>query len=717
MSSKWRPTLQQVFALSLLGLLLALGGLLWLGFNGSKRNILRSSENYRELAARFISSRVTDYLNQAPDAVADFEQKAQYGLINFKDTTSVQQTLLSLLLANENLSEATFTYANTIGPPNLGAAKIDPASVGQVAIVRAPRRGGFIRRLTWYDNGKYVTANDELLPDSPARPLHSYVVPDPSQHLTFQTAYHDDYGALIITDLHWAQLDLNLPEDKRRVEVSVQKTVEDKPGHFVGVLRVGLLAAKIDQAVHQHITGPGQPDDHLIFLCDQDGRLITGFPGHEQVTLSGNDDLRVPTDGIPEPVVRALKEPALAKVDSEHPNASTMFTLNHKAYLCSFHYLPMTQDWIVGIVVPRDFYLGDMIRASWKIFWSALAVVAAIVAAGTVILRLVLRAQSLVLQETARMNRFEFAPSRHESPIRDVQEVLGGLEKAKTAVRAMSKYVPVKLVRQLYHDGQEPVLGAAPAELSVLFTDIRDFTTFAEQMPPDQLAEVLGRYLQVMATVIQGEKGTIDKYIGDAVMVFWNAPDPVEHHETLACRTALRCCDALQRLYAMPDWGDAPRFETRFGLHRCQASVGHFGSPERFNYTAIGDGINLTSRLEALNKYYGTTIIASETIHAVAKEEFEFRLLDRVSVKGKMQGITIYELRGARTSGQSRSVLVEQYEAAFDLYQLGDFAGAATLLTAQPGDDPPSDVLLARCRAYAAKPPPDWNGVYGFTSK
>ena len=715
MGMKWRPTLRQVFAVSLLGLMLALSALLWLGFNGSKRTILRSSENYRDLAARFISSRVTAYLNQAPEAVDDFERKGQYGLIDFKSPASVQQALLSLLLANENLSEATLTYANTVGPAKDGAAPIDPMSVGQIAIVRAPKRGGFLRRFTWYENGKFMAANDLLAPDSPPKPIHSYAVPDPSQHLTFQTAYHDSYGQIITTDLHWAQLDVNLPEEKRRVEVSVQKTVEDKPGHFVGVLRVGLLAAKIDEAVQQHITGPGEPDQHLIFLCDQQGRLITGFPEHEHVTLTG-DDLRIPADGIPGPVVRALKEPALAQVDETHPNAATMFTIDRKVYLCSFHYLPMTQDWIVGIVVPRNFYLGDMIHATWQIFWAGLAMVSAIVVAGIMVLRFVLHAQSLVLQETSRMNRFEFAPSRHESPLGDFQEVLGGLERAKTAVRAMSKYVPVNLVRQLYRDGEEPRLGASPAELSVLFTDIRDFTTFAEQMPPDQLAEVLGRYLQVMATVIQGEKGTIDKYIGDAVMVFWNAPEPVEDHERLVCRTALRCSEALQKLYAMPEWGDAPRFETRFGLHRCQASVGHFGSPERFNYTAIGDGINLTSRLEALNKYYGTTIIASETIYEAAKEDFNFRLLDRVAVKGKMQGITIYELLSAREAGQPRPSEMDRYEEAFAFYQQGAFARAIPLLETQP-NDPPSVMLLARCRGFLAQPPDAWDGVYGFTSK
>ena len=297
-----------------------------------------------------------------------------------------------------------------------------------------------------------------------------------------------------------------------------------------------------------------------------------------------------------------------------------------------------------------------------------------------------------------------------------MQEVLGSLEKAKAAMRAMSKYVPIGLVRQLYHDGEEPMLGACPAELSVLFTDIRDFTAIAEQLPPARLAEVLGRYLQVMATIIQGEKGTIDKYIGDAVMVFWNAPDLVENHELLACRTALRCCEALQELYARADWGDAPRFETRLGLHRCQASVGHFGSPERFNYTAIGDGINLTSRLEGLNKHYGTTIIASETIRAAAHEHFDFRLLDHVAVKGKLQGIAIYELLAARDETYQRAPEIDRYEEAFALYQRGDFAGAGALLETQP-QDPPSVVLLARCLLLIADPPSEWTGVYAFATK
>ena len=219
-----------------------------------------------------------------------------------------------------------------------------------------------------------------------------------------------------------------------------------------------------------------------------------------------------------------------------------------------------------------------------------------------------------------------------------------------------------------------------------------------------------------MAETIQSKRGTVDKYIGDSVMTFWNAPEKVEGHAILACHAALLCRDALNQLYSSSTWGNAPRFETRFGLHRCVASVGHFGAPDRLNYTAIGDGINLTSRLEGLNKFYGTHLIVSETIYESAKDEFEFRLLDRVAVKGKMEGIVIYELIAPREKESHRPDFIVAYEEAFVMYQRGDFAEAVTLLEKRIGD-PPSAVLLARCREFAKNPPRDWSGVHAFSAK
>jgi adenylate cyclase len=717
MIPKWRPTLQQVLAFGFVGLLLGLGLLYYLVLNGSEQTILQSSERYRALASREVSRQVTEYLQEAPAAVSDFEEQIRHGIVVPKDLDSDERALFSLLLANPNISEATLTYASRKGSGDYPAS-LDSSYSGQIAVLRSAQ-GGFVRKRTWYNGSNFISESDPLTANALSRPFvatAAIAATDPTRHPTFQAAVQSDlYGQLIWTDLHWSQIDDILPEEQRRVEVSVQKAIEAAPGQFAGVLRIGLMKAQIDGAVRQHITAPNETDPHLIFICDNEGRLITGFGNRNHVTISG-DDLRIGTNEVPPVVARALREPVLERVGGAMPTAATSFQFNNKDYLCTFANLPQTQGWIVGIVVPRAFYLGQLLQIRKRVLCASLILTAVLAVAGGLFLRGTARAQSLVLQETARMNRFEFSPMQNSSRLRDVDEVLTGLERAKTAMRAMSKYVPVNLVRQLYRDGREPVLGGKACELSVLFTDIKGFASIAEALPPDRLAEILGRYLQEMAAVIHQEKGTIDKYIGDAVMAFWNAPEIVPAHELAVCRAALRCRDALRTLYNSPEWGKAPRFETRFGLHRCQASVGHFGAPDRFNYTAIGDGINLTSRLEGLNKYYGTTIIASETIYAAAKEQFKFRLLDRVAVQGKSQGITIYELVAEANSQEAQSQRLNYYEQAFALYQRADFTAALALLETHP-EDLPSAVLAARCRDLKAHPPDDWNGVYVFDLK
>jgi len=705
---------------SLLGLLLSLALLFYLVLSGSERTVLQSAERFRDTASREVIKGVTAYLNEAPQAVAYFEKQVGYGLIDPRAPDSIQAGLLSLLLANDDLSEASLTYAESKGFGPNGDIQLAAMSAGQVMVVRSATDGQFIVQRTRFDGTKFVSESRMLqgqARDEPPPFEREDKATDPTSHPTFQTpARKGFYGRLLWTDLHWSQVDEKLPEDRRRVEVSVQKAIEDSHAHFAGVLRVGLLKDRIDRTVRMHIADTGGHDPHLIFLCDSEGRLITGFGKNDRVAAFG-DDLRIAMSNAPPAVVAALTQPALKGVDREHPLSATSFLSGGSIYLCTFRALPDTQDWIVGVVVPRDYYLRELLRTRRQVLWASLALISAIVVVGVLIVHSVTRAHSLIVAESARMNEFEFSRSESSSWLHDVGDVLRGLEKAKAAMRAMGKYVPVDLVRRLYHECKEPVLGGESVELSVMFTDIKGFTPFAEQTAPDKLAEILGRYLDVMATVIQNEKGTIDKYIGDAVMAFWNAPELVMDHSVLACRAALKCRMELQALYDSPAWEGAPHFETRFGLHKCTASVGHFGAPDRFNYTAIGDGINLASRLEALSNRYGTTIIVSENIYAAAKESFEFRLLDRVAVKGKMQGVTIYELVAERMAEGKRPVHIVRYEEAFETYQRGDFQAALALLQTQ-SQDRPSVVLAERCRELLKNPPPsDWNGVCVLTSK
>ena len=286
------------------------------------------------------------------------------------------------------------------------------------------------------------------------------------------------------------------------------------------------------------------------------------------------------------------------------------------------------------------------------------------------------------------------------------------------AMRLLGKYAPVDLVRRLYRDKSEPVRGGELMEISIMFSDIKGFTALSEQLDPNRLAEMLGLYLDTLSCIIQRDtQGTIDKYIGDAIMAIWNAPEPVPDHPQMACLAALRCRDAARSLAQAPEWREFPVFETRFGLHCAKALVGHFGARDRMNYTAIGDAINLASRLEGLNKLYGTSIIASGTIVDRAKEVFDFRLLDVVAVKGKSDPIRIYELLGTKGAFEDCRQVVSTYESAFSAYAAGKFESALAVLQ-ENASDPPSTVLIERCKAFLQVPPPaDWRGIHISASK
>jgi adenylate cyclase len=271
----------------------------------------------------------------------------------------------------------------------------------------------------------------------------------------------------------------------------------------------------------------------------------------------------------------------------------------------------------------------------------------------------------------------------------------------------------VDLVRRLYRMNAEPTLGGDPSDVTLMFTDIKEFTPIAEQLAPGDLALLLGEYFAALTAAIHENGGIVDKFIGDAVMALWNVPTPAPDHPHLACEAALECLRASRQLAKSPLLRNLPPLVTRIGLHRGPVLVGHFGAPDRMSYTVLGDGVNLAARLEGLNKQYGTHVIVSETVREAAAKGFRFRLLDRVVVKGKSHGIRIYELRGPAAEPDPAAEVIRRYVAALAAYWDRDFEAAVALLAGQEASDPPSRVLAARCRELAADPPPpEWDGVY-----
>jgi adenylate cyclase len=242
-------------------------------------------------------------------------------------------------------------------------------------------------------------------------------------------------------------------------------------------------------------------------------------------------------------------------------------------------------------------------------------------------------------------------------------------------------------------------------------------------MEPDVLVAALGEYFERMSHEILAKQGTVDKYIGDAVMAFWGAPHVQDAHALLACRAALAMRDALREMQKRLSADGKPLIEARIGINTGVALVGNIGSPSRMNYTAMGDAVNLASRLEGLNKVYGTTIAVGETTALLVRGEMELRPLDFVAVKGKARAILVYELLGERGKVDERDLrAAESHAQALELYRARRFGEAAHIFeqvaSALGPNDEASRLLLRRCRRYAKQPPEeDWDGSYVMAEK
>lgn len=722
LKGSFRPTLTQTFIFAFLSLLLLLVMLFFILIRGSSHSILESSERVRNEASREIVFRVTDYLNQAVRVSDALEESISRGAIQLQDPVSLEAGLYSILIANRDIEEVTLTYAKATGFDEDGQIVLADEGRGQMTVYRSTR-GTLDTRLLKQDSRGFRCDLKRRGEKEGFRAGHYLPerenAADPTEHPTFTTPSSKSFGGRMLwSDLHFSPLEEDWPESKRHTRVSVQKSLSSKKGEFIGVLRVALSADQIDKITRIKLSENSQTDPHRIFLCDGKGRLITRL-GTEDVFTEIEGDLRVKAQNLPEEIKTALQDPGLSQVTSEHPLHAGRFELKGQTYLTTFRALGDTQDWIAGIVVPESYYLGSLEKIRHETLFATFGVMIFILIAGYFLLKSVVGAQKQIVSETGKMNLFDFSPAGFKSPFSDVNASLESLEKAKSAMRALGKYAPIDLVRSLYQDKQEPRLGGDLLPVSLMFTDIADFTTISENLEPNVLAQALGRYLEAMVGVIQGQThGTIDKFIGDAIMAIWNAPMRIKQDAVMACRAALECQARASKLFLTPEWHGLPVFETRIGLHRDRVMVGHFGAPERMNYTAIGDGVNLAARLEGLNKVYGTRIIASQSIRDEAHGDFEFRKLDVVAVKGKSNGVTVYELLGKKGSlSADEEQRMKKYDEAFELYLKRKFSEALeTFLSLKL--DTPSEAMVKRCEKYLKNPPPqDWIGVFSAEQK
>jgi class 3 adenylate cyclase len=268
------------------------------------------------------------------------------------------------------------------------------------------------------------------------------------------------------------------------------------------------------------------------------------------------------------------------------------------------------------------------------------------------------------------------------SSINEIKEMSHAVDSMKKGLRSFKKYVPADLVVELLKIRKEAELGTDKRDITLMFTDIVDFTNISEKISPDELSKNLGQYLQQLSEAIKKNNGTIDKYIGDAIMAFWGAPNEVPNHAKAACYSVLECLNLVSSINLDLARRGYPPFKTRFGIHSGSAIVGNIGHTERLSYTAIGDNVNLASRIESINKAYGTEVLISEATYNEVKDEFVARAVDQVILKGKTQPLKIYQLIGVR-EGMSHQVLadIEAFNNMMELYFSGNISEAQKIMT------------------------------------
>ncbi|MEI6564541.1 MAG: adenylate/guanylate cyclase domain-containing protein, partial [bacterium] len=281
---------------------------------------------------------------------------------------------------------------------------------------------------------------------------------------------------------------------------------------------------------------------------------------------------------------------------------------------------------------------------------------------------------------------------------------------------AFKQYLSPVVIEELVQHPERLKLGGELRELSIFFSDVRGFTSISERLNPEQLTGLLNSYLTAMTDIIYRHGGTVDKYEGDAIIAFWNAPLTQSDHAIRAVRTALECQEKLTALN--PDYKAQIGAELyqRIGLNSGPVVVGNMGSNQRFNYTFLGDAGNLAARLEGINKQFGTSILISSNTQKQLDSSIVVREIAQVQVVGRKEPVRVYEPMLPTTAAGRREVL-EVFACGLAKYYEGAIQGALDCFASIEAQDAPAEAYVRRCRSLLTSPLADWNGVWIMTEK
>jgi adenylate cyclase len=481
---------------------------------------------------------------------------------------------------------------------------------------------------------------------------------------------------------------------------------------FVGAVGIDFRLGELSEFLKSLKIG----NSGLAFILDTEGNVLA-YPENSLIGLKNRKAPRAP-------LLETIKTGwARAAMDYYIDNREEKFIFNFvgENYIAAFRKFPHNygRDWVLGIVVPEDDFIGPIARTheTTLLFSFWLLIIGGFLTSA--LSRELTEPIKRITNEADHIKTLDFEGEiTLRSPITEIQQLGETMNSMKKALNAFKKYVPFEIVKQLVSSKDEAKLEARTKEITLMFTDIYGFSSITEKEEPVDLMEQLALYFDEIGARIHKFRGTIDKYIGDSVMAFWGAPNEDKEQARHACMAAIEIINAIEKLNAKWKSENRQQLQTRIGINTGNSLIGNFGSSDRFNFTAIGDSVNLASRLEALNKLYLSRIIVSESTVSMAGEEFIFRPLDIVAVKGREKSVKIFQLLGLSSdeNAAENRKLAELTNDALNNYLERNWSISSSLfqkILEEYKDDYIAELFLIRCRELRENPPgPNWNGVF-----
>ena len=511
--------------------------------------------------------------------------------------------------------------------------------------------------------------------------------------------------------------------------------IEDDKGKLFAVLAMGIstewISGYLNEVMHEiHKRGINAfifeklPDESKKVLAHS--LMADVFPKDEE----GNT--------IYYSLPKDMKDPAIEKMILAVPDHMLNGLELHGDFEKLFHFdvdgsdyvgiiktvLPGTSpDWYVCLYIQEKVLFST---AYWH-FYLAIGILASVMVISVVLSFVLARSASKPIESLVllaeKIGKLDFTHKvRADSKIIEIKNLAHSMNLMQIGLQAFTQYLPKDVLKSLFDAGTGATPGGKEKDVSIMFADIVNFTHYSESLSPNDLVLQLNEYLGCFSSVIIRNQGTVDKYIGDAVMAYWNAPRNCDDYAFKACKTAIQ---GLQKLsYLQQKWVslNKPVFKARVGINTGNVVLGNIGTEEHLSYTVIGDNVNLASRLEGLNKVYDTTIMISDVTLKACGSRLVTRPIDLVGVKGKDKKIMVHELLGiAGETSESTIKFCSDFKTAFVAYVKKDWSVGLSLfqkLARENPNDKLSQIYVDRCREYQQNPPDaSWDGGCQFHEK